>query len=150
MSTKQTTEIIDFLKENITPLEDSIYGSSYRASVYLNDGTFLPCVIFRSADKLVKQAIKRFKQELSRKGIFQPISKSNYYDIVKLFVASGNCINTYDIDSVECSKYAFPLEILRQIRGETTMGWTGFSVKMADEKYFGFGTRFHFEFFDIP
>ena len=28
-------EIISFLEQNISPLEDSIYGKLYRASVYL-------------------------------------------------------------------------------------------------------------------
>ena len=150
MQHQQTKEIIKFLKDNIEPLEDPNYGPGYRASVYLTDGTFLPCVIFRNPKTLVNLAISRFKQEQTGKGIFSRSSGLGYYDIVKTFVARGNCINDYDIDRVEKSKFAFPLSIQKQIKGETTMGWTGFAAKMKDGKYFGFGTDFRWEFFQMP
>ena len=47
-------KIISYLKENITPLNRSSYGPGYRASVYLTDGTFLPCVMFHSAKLVVE------------------------------------------------------------------------------------------------
>ncbi|MFY7733357.1 MAG: hypothetical protein ACOVSR_07710 [Bacteroidia bacterium] len=150
MKQQQTEDIIKFLKENIEPLEDNIFGLGYRVSVYLTDGTFLPCVIFRNSKTVVNLAIKRFKDEQTGKGIFNRSSGLGYYDIVKTFVTSGNCINHYDIDRVEKSKFAFPLNIQRQIIGETTMGWTGFVGKMKDGKYFGFGTAFNWEFFQMP
>jgi len=75
---------------------------------------------------------------------------NGYYEIVKTFVTKGNCINDYDIASVEISKYAFPLSILKQIKGETRMGWTGFAAKMKNDQYFGFGTGFGTEFFQMP
>lgn len=138
-------EIIAFLKENIEPIEDSIYGSAYRTSAYLTDGTLLPCVTFRRSDKLVDQAIKRFTEEES-------ISATNfgYYNTVKSFVTTGNCINYYDIAKIEVSKYAFPVNILKQIKGETTMGWTGFVARMKDNKLHSFGTGFNFEYFNMP
>ena len=150
MRKQQTDEIVRFLRNNIEPLSDSIYGAGYRASVYLTDGTFLPCVIFRNPKATVNLAIKRFKDEQSGKGIFKIPKKSAYYGIVKTFVTNGNCINEYDIDRVEKSKFAFPLKIQEQIQGETTMGWTGFAIKMKDGKYFGFGSNFLWEFFQIP
>jgi hypothetical protein len=150
MKRQQKDKIIKFLKENIEPLEDNAYGLGYRASVYLTDGTFLPCVIFRNPKEVVNLAMKRFKEEQSGKGVFNRSSGLGYYEIVKTFVTRGNCINDYDIERVDKSKFAFPLTILRQIRGETTMGWTGFAAKMKDGKYFGYGTTFHFEFFQIP
>ena len=150
MRRQQTEDIIKFLKGNIEPLDDNVYGLGYRASVYLTDGTFLPCVIFRNPKTTVNLAIRRFKEEQTGKSIFSRSSGLGYYDIVKTFVTSGNCINDYDIDRVEKSKFAFPLTIQSQIRGETTMGWTGFSAKMKDGKFFGFGTSFHWEFFQMP
>jgi len=147
---QQTEEIINFLKDNVEPLDDNAYGVGYRASVYLTDGTFLPCVIFRRSKIIVDLAIRRFKEEQSGKGIFNRASGLGYADIVKSFVTKGNCINDYDIERVEKSSYAFPLAIQQQIYGETTMGWTGFAAKMKDGKYFGFGTSFHWEFFQMP
>ncbi len=150
MPTQQTEEIIKFLKENIEPLEDNAYGLGYRASVYLTDGTFLPCVIFRNPKTIVNLAIRRFKEEQKGNGIFSKSTGVGYYNIVKGFVTNGNNINYYDIDRVIKSKYSFPLAIQKQIKGETTMGWTGFSAKMKDGNYVGFGTRFHWEFFQMP
>lgn len=150
MKRQQTEDIIKFLKDNIEPLDDNSYRLGYKASVYLTDGTFLPCVIFRNPKPTVNLANRRFKEEQIGKSIFNRSSGLGYYDIVKTFVTSGNCINDYDIDRVEKSKFAFPLTIQSQIRGETTMGWTGFAAKMKDGKYFGFGTTFHWEFFQMP
>lgn len=143
-------EIIKFLTDNVEPFQDNAYGFGYRAAVYLKDGTYLPCVIFRSSATIVKLAIRRFKEEKKGNGIFNQASGIGYYNIVKSFVTNGNRINVYDIERVEKSKYAFPLAIQKQITGETTMGWTGFAAKMKDGKIFGFGTTFTFEFFSMP
>lgn len=143
-------QLIKFLKENIEPLEDNFYGIGYRASVYLIDGTYLPCVYFRNPSKIVNLAIKRFKEERTGNGIFSKSSKMGYYDIVKSFVTNGNCINESDIAKVEKSPYAFPISILKQIQGETTMSWTCFVAKMKDAVNIGFGTTFYTDFFDMP
>lgn len=150
MKQQETTDIINFLQNNVEPLNDNAYGPGYRASVHLIDGTFLPCVIFRSPVAIVNLAIRRFKDELSGKSIFIRSSQLGYYDIVKTFVTGGNCINVYDIAGVEKSKFAFHSSINQQIEGETTMGWTGFAAKMKDGKLFGFGTSFHSAFFQMP
>jgi len=147
---QEKRDIVKFLKENIAPLPDAIDGDGYRASVHLEDGTYLPCVIFRNPRNIVNLAIKRFKQEMGGGGIFSRKPKSNYYHLVEGFVASGNRVSVYDIQRVEKSKYAFPLNIQKQIQGETTMGWTGFSAKMKDGKYISFGTSFRWEFFQMP
>lgn len=150
MRRQQTEDIIKFLKNNIEPLEDNAYGLGYRASVYLTDGIYLPCVVFRNSKAVVNLAIRRFKEEQKAKSIFSRSSGIGYYGIVKTFVANGNCINEFDIDRVEKSRFAFPWVIQNQIKGETTMGWTGFAAKMKDGKYFGFGTNFRWEFFQMP
>ena len=147
---QQADDIIRFLRDKIEPLDDDVYGAGYRASVHLTDGTFLPCVVFRNPKTIVDLAIRRFKEELSGKSIFRRSSGLGYREIVKAFVTSGNCIKDYDIDRVEKSRFAFPLAIQKQIRGETTMGWTGFVAKMKDDKFFGFGTTFSFQFFQMP
>ena len=146
-----TEEIIKFLKSEIEPIEDENIGLGYRASVYLKDGTYLPAVIFRNPNLIVDQAIKRFKEEKSGKGFIDwGKEKDAYREIVKLFVTKGNKINDYDIEKVEESPFAFPIEILKTIRGETTMAWTGFVARMKDGKVFGFGTSFLMEFFQLP
>ncbi|GAA4273634.1 hypothetical protein U6A24_18305 [Aquimarina gracilis] len=144
-------EIIKFLKTEIEPLEDQFLGLGYRASVYLKDGTYLPAVIFRNPNKKVDRAIRRFKEERDNKGIISwAKNEDGYREIVKTFVTRGNKINDYDIEKVEKSPFAFPNETLFSIKGETTMGWTGFVAKMSDGKTFGFGTSFLMEFFQMP
>lgn len=86
-------EIVKFLKENISPLTDDFFGTSYRASVYLKDGTFLSCVLFSSQEENL---------------------------------TSDKTLDYKDIERIEECKNAFSLEILKQIKGETLMSWTGF------------------------
>jgi hypothetical protein len=143
-------KIISYLKENITPLNRSSYGPGYRASVYLTDGTFLPCVMFRSARPVVELAMRRFKEEQFGRSIFSKSSGLGYAEIVKNFVAKGNRLNYYDIAEVQKSRFAFAFEVLRQVNGETTMGWTAFVARFKDGRCLGFGTRWSNEFFDLP
>ncbi len=145
------TEIIQFLKENVEPLEREFEGKQYRCSAYLKDGTYLPCVIFQNPEPTINQAIKRLKEEKTGKSIFTKSSGfDGYRDMVKLYATGGNKINDYDIERVELSPFALPKNILSEIRGETTMSWTGFGAIMKDGKEFAFGTTFLFEFFQMP
>ncbi len=140
--------IRDYLRSGVEPLPDSAYGNGYRCSAYLTDGTYLPCVMLRESSMVTKLAVRRFEQEKTGKGILR--SGNGYETIVKHFVASGNRVNHYDIAKVEPSRYAIPLALLKQIRGETTMSWTGFVLETRDGKFVAFGTAFSMEFFDIP
>ena len=126
--------IIKFLKENVEPYQYSAYGLGYRAAAYLKDGIYLPCVMFRNPSTIVDLAIRRFKEEQKGNSVFNKANGLEYYNIVKSFGTNENCVNEYDIERVEKSKYAFPLAIQKQITGETTMGWTGFAAKMKDGK----------------
>ncbi len=144
-------EIISFLKNNIEPFQDNTYGLSYRASVTLKDGTFLPCVIFRNPEQTIDLAIRRFKEEQSNKSIFSNKSKGfGYREIVKNFVTKGNNINIYDIINVSKSRFAIPFEVFRKVHGETAMSWTAFILEFNDNKKLSFGTSWNWEFFDIP
>ena len=132
--------VVKFLKESIIPFENNMYGKGFKSSVYLTDGTYLPCVIFYNSAKIISLSIKSFKAEKS-------ISS---YNKIKSFVAKGNRLNAYDISKIEKSKFTFPTSIHRQIQGETSMGWTGFVVKMKDGKSFSFGTSLFSDFFHMP
>jgi hypothetical protein len=71
-------------------------------------------------------------------------------DIVKSFVAKGNCVNGYDITKVMKSRFEFPMEVQKQINGETSMDWIAFVARFRDGRYLSFGTTWHREFFDLP
>ena len=49
------------ITSRVEPLDDSIYGPRYRCSITLKDGTFLPCVVIQSKDRLVDLAKRRIK-----------------------------------------------------------------------------------------
>lgn len=136
------TEIKNYLVAHVQPLKDAQLGNSYRASAYFRDGTYLPCVMFANPSKLVELAMRRFAETSS--------DEFQYRMVVEAFVANKSTIPIYDIARVEVSPYAWPEEILKQIHGETTMGWTSFTAKMKNGKVFPFGTPFNFEFFDLP
>jgi len=139
-----------YLKSGVQPWTDSIYGDGYRCSAYLKDGTFLPCVVLRKSGATVELALRRFEDERRGKGIFRSNGADAYRSIVRTFVVGGNRVNSYDLETVESSRFAIPLSLLRQIEGETTMGWTGFVFEMNDGRHFAYGTSFSLEFFNLP
>ena len=59
-------------------------------------------------------------------------------------------MNDYDVASSCVSKHAIPLALLKQIRGETFMAWTGWVFRMRDGRVFSYGTPFRAEFLQLP
>lgn len=131
-----------FLQDHVEPLEDSIYGKRYRASARLTDGTNLPCVVFQSQRGQIDLALRRFKQLASR--------PEEYKQVVASFVSKGSHLADWTIESVETSPYAWPVSLLKTIKGETAMSWTSFVAEMKDGSLHSFGTSFLFEFFELP
>lgn len=135
-------EMAAFVLRNVEPLTDRIYGNRYRVAAHLKDGTYLPCVVLQGKRAQVDLALRRFK-ELRWK-------RSQYESVVESFVSAGSRVADYHLWDVEVSPFAWPLDILKQIHGETTMGWTAFVVEMRDGTMHSYGTPFNFEFFDLP
>jgi hypothetical protein len=154
------SEIIEFVKANIEPLQD--FGSKslfYRCSATLVDGLHLPCIVVKSENARVDLAIRRFQEcHNAEPNVIKKIfgkklpenSINDYRTIVSSFACSGNRINYYDIKSLDKSPFAIPPERMAEINGETSMGWTQFTARMKDGMEFEFGTRFSQEFFDMP
>lgn len=136
-----------FLKTASEPVPDALYGDGFRCTVSLKDGTVLPCVMLRNVAPLRALALRRLDEE---RGADALVNQAKYERLVSHFVASGNRVNARDIGAVTESRFAIPLSLRSQIRGETTMGWTGFVLEMSDGRLFGFGTSFLTEFFDLP
>ena len=132
----------------VEPIEDSFFGPRYRCSLTLKDGTFLPCAVIQSKQRLVDLAKRRIKEEMEGKGRIG--GDDPYGQIVAAFVAKGNKVNDYDVASSDTSHYAIPLALLRQIHGETFMAWTGWVFRMRDGRLFSYGTSFRAEFLQLP
>ncbi len=136
------------ITETVEPIQDSIYGSRYRCSLTLKDGTLLPCVVIHSKQKLVELAKRRIRDEMSGHGCLG--GHDPYEQIVSTFVAGGNRINDYDVESASESHFAPPLSLLDKICGETTMAWTGWVFEMSNGSMFSYGSSFSMEFFQLP
>ncbi|MEA5115407.1 MAG: hypothetical protein VB050_15435 [Geobacteraceae bacterium] len=136
------TDIVNFLKSNIIPLDDVIFGKRYRASAFLKDGSYLPCVVFQSKNRLIDLAMKRLEETKN--------DKRQYRMVVEAFISNGSFVSSYDITRVEASMFALPTNLINKIIGETVMGWTEFIVEMHDGKKFPYGTSFSIDFFELP
>jgi hypothetical protein len=142
---------VDWVKQitsSVDPIDDSIYGPRYRCSLTLKDGTFLPCAVLQSKDRLVDLAKRRIKEEMQGHGRLG--GDDPYGQIISTFVAGGNRVNDYDVATASSSRFAIPLSLLSRIHGETTMGWTGWVFRMKDQRMFSYGTSFLTEFFQLP
>jgi hypothetical protein len=135
-------KIAKFLIANVEPWDESSFGRYYRAAAYLRDETYLPCVLFGNPTKIIDLAIRRFPETANDEYQHRLVAGS--------FVARRATVPIYDVMRIELSPFAWPESTLRQIHGETTMGWTSFTAKMKDGKIFAFGTTFNFQFFDLP
>jgi len=149
-ATARKESIIRFLKDNIEPYDDELYGLCYRASAYLTDGTYLPCVIFRNRESRVNYANKVIRNRQINKWFSSKSVKNSNDRIYEGLVVGDNQISFEDINKVEKCKYAFPCSLLKQI-GEIALFFVrGFVAKMKDGKYVGFRTDARTEFFDMP
>lgn len=137
-----SADIVQFLRAQVEPIPDEIYGNRYRAAAHLKDGTYLPCVVFQSRRHKVNLACRRFADVQN--------DTQQYSSVVGNFVSQGSYVADWAIDRVELSPFAWPISLLRIIKGETTMGWTAFVVEMEDGIRFSNGTQFNFEFFALP
>jgi hypothetical protein len=119
-------------------------GPSFRVAARLRDGFYLPCVLVERADRRLQLAERRLKETRGWR------SSISYRDTLRAFVIGGSRVDWYDIAALEPSPYAIPVERLREVEGETSMGWTQFGAVMNDGAAFQFGTSFHDAFFEMP
>jgi hypothetical protein len=141
-------EWVKRITAEVEPIDDAIYGPRYRCSLTLKDGTFLPCAVLQSRERLVELAKRRIKEEMNGRGDLG--GDDPYGQIVETFIAKGNRVNDYDVAAASASRFAIPLSLLSRIHGETTMAWTGWVFRMKDGRSFSYGTTFLMEFFQLP
>lgn len=133
---------------SVEPLPDPIYGPRYRCALTLKDGTNLPCAVLQSRAKLVELAKRRLKEESSWKKRLS--ADDSYARVLSSFLSAHNRVADYEVAACGPSKFAPPVALGRQIRGETTMGWTGWVFEMKDGRMFAYGSSYHMEFLDLP
>lgn len=123
-----SSQIAAYARETLEPLHDYRGAAAYRCAATLTDGLLLPCLLIASAEAQVALATRRFDDTRPRLSLFGRRAKittgSTYADVVKVFAAAGNKVNTYDIASLEPSPFAIPVARVKEIQGATSMAWT--------------------------
>lgn len=83
---KRKDRMYSFVKDitkTVEPIQNSIYGPTYRCSLTLKDGTFLPCAVLQSKDRVVELAKRRIKEDMDREP--PPGAPDPYTHIVSVF-----------------------------------------------------------------
>ena len=142
-------ELEQYIEGGAEPFPADTGEVGYRCSVDLTDGTHLPCVMIRRREPMIELVQRRLAEEKPRNGIFRD-STDPYREMLSHFVTTGNRIDADDVKNVTPSRYAIPMALLKRIKGETVMAWTGFVLGMNDGHKFAFGTSFRMSFFDLP
>jgi hypothetical protein len=150
------TEMVQFARTNPMPFPYITGTPAYRCSAHLTDGTYLPCVLLAPAESYTELAIRRFEE--TKKDARTPKMFGGkrfgpgmqYADIVKSFLTGSNRVTHYAVQRLEESPYAISPERLSEVRGETRMSWTQFTVEMTDGSEHFFGTTWSREFFSMP
>ncbi len=136
------SELVAFLHANIEPL---LRGSStqFRASAYLTDGTYLPCVLCENREQHVNSVLGRLQHAEKSTGQYRSTVMS-HFDV-------GMQVSSLFVSRVEPSPFAWPLRLLQHIHGETYMGFTAFVAEMNDGTMFSYDVASMAErFYDLP
>jgi hypothetical protein len=140
--------VIQWAKGNVEPVKDYLQNDEYRCDAMLTDGTIVSCLV-KSSEVHLHLALGRFDETAKAKRRARN-SLGSYEQIVSNFINKGNHVNVYDVQRLNVSLNAIPLKFLSQIKNETRMSWTQFSLIMNDGNRFGFGTSFYDYFFSFP
>lgn len=147
-STIDEYDVLYLLNKKVEPIYSVVYGDEYCASVTLNDGTFIPCVVFRHIGKAVRlnyEALhqihygikdkKPYDQEFVQKGIIErELTAENILKFDSEVVKIEKCI------------YAMPGKIVKGMSNEPTHY---FLVRFKDGSYENF-RRGEGLFYEVP
>jgi hypothetical protein len=150
MYNKQEQEFCKYLEKEIEPISYGEFNeTAYRASVYLLDNTYIPCVLFRNSYAQADRAIREF--EIVRNS--PPVDdRINYRSYVRAFTTGDNIIASNIISKIENSPYAIPISCYNQLAAMMKIenGGLSFLGRMNDGKKFDFFIDSDIEFIDMP
>ncbi len=136
------SDVADWLTTNCENWPNQFYGVQYRAAARMRNGLFLPCVLFLDRKNMVDLYARRLKEVIGR--------EPQFISSVETLCTNKTQISAEGISHVEHSRFAWPRDILEQIVGETSMGFTIFTVEMRDGQMFDYGTEYSLYFFEMP
>lgn len=144
--------LLQALKDlNIEEVPSEFGGPGFRCGAWLSDGTYLPCVFVQPigsyADRRVEMIAAEFRGDGAHKSFPNPPRESIKSELI------WSCrIACHYIERVEPCRFAIPLSLLRQVRGETAMSLWLFALETANGRRFSFtgGHLASMIFFDLP
>lgn len=147
-STIDEGDLIYLLSKHVEPISSIIYGTEYCASVLLNDGTYLPYVVFRHTGKAVELTYNAFHKK--RYGIIDKRPYDTEFvqkGIIEHTLTSENTVKfDSDVIKVEKCKYAMPERILQSMSNTPTHF---FLARYKDGSYENF-RRGEGPFYEMP
>ncbi|MBC7768700.1 MAG: hypothetical protein H7124_07925 [Phycisphaerales bacterium] len=126
-------------------------GPGHRCSVWLTDGTHLPCILMERVGPYADRLREIVDQELRGEGSYA-LTANPVREALKTQFAGSNHVTLHDVARIEPSPFAIPMRLLRQVSGETATDLWLFSLETADARRFTFrGSHLaQMLFFDLP
>jgi hypothetical protein len=150
MYNKKEEEFCKFLEKEIEPVSyGELKETAYRASVYLVDNTYIPCVLFRNSYAQADRAIQEFDRVKSNPPVDQ---RFNYRAYVRAFTTGDNTIASNIISKIEKSPYAASVSCYNKLASmmEIEFGGIAFKGIMNDGEKYDFFIDSNIEFIDMP
>jgi len=144
--------LLQALKElNIEEVPVEFGGPGFRCAAWLTDGTYLPCVFVQPIGWYADRRVELIKQEFQGDGGYR-FYPNPLRERIKGDLTWSCSIAAYYIERVEPCRFAIPLSLLSQVRGETAMSLWLFALETAERRRVGFsgGHLASMIFFDLP
>lgn len=138
------SEILRWINTYGEAIPDEYGRRSFRVSAWLQDGTYLPCVLLREADTRARAAM-----ELLGRTEAEDFDEM-YPGLVRSLATGGSRVEALLSTSLEQSPFAMPWALLSQLRDELEESPIEFVATMDDGATFAFGTADEVAFFDMP
>jgi hypothetical protein len=137
-------EILAWGRAHGEPIPDACDRTAFRCAAWLDDGTYLPCVLLREATAHVQLA-----RDLLERRVAEDFD-AVYPSLLRSLVVSGSRVDEQRLARLETSPFAIPWSLLSTLPGQLNVSPMEFAAAMDDGAVFAFGTALDLAFFDMP
>ncbi|MEQ1489742.1 MAG: hypothetical protein ABL932_04255 [Terricaulis sp.] len=140
------------IEAGIEEVPEEFGGPGYRCSVWLKDGTYLPCVFVQKVGRPADRLRKSVGDELSGEGQYDPLTCDPVRQSLKWYLCYPNQIASHLIERIEPSPFAIPISLLAQVTGEVASYVWLFALETASGRRFKFSGQdpSSMIFFELP
>lgn len=144
--------LLQALKDlDIEEVPEDFGGPGFRCAAWLTDGTYLPCVFVQRIGRYADRSFEMAEAEFRGDGAYA-LFPNPVREAIKSDLTWSNRVACYYIERVEPCRFATPLSLLSQVRGETAMSLWLFALETANGRRFSFagGHLASLLFLDLP